>query len=144
MRGASALEQTIGHPSPGRNRIGGLRLVAGLTVAPLIFAAQVIVSFAVAAQTCTAGKLPSPALIIINLVALLILLGALALSWANRQALSGSEGGSTQELHDKGDGRTRFLVEFGLWMSLIFAIASLVEFLGILFLGACAGFAPTL
>jgi hypothetical protein len=143
LRGPGALEKTVGHPSPARSKLARWRVVGGVLVAPLAFAAQILISYAVAAQGCGTGRLPSVALTITNLAALALLLCGLLLSWRNHRALRGEEGGSTSELHDRGDGRTRFLIQFGLWMSLLFAIAGLIEFLAILMLGTCVGYAPT-
>lgn len=143
MRGPRALEKTVGHPSPARSKLARWRVVGGLLIAPLAFAAQILVSYAVAARGCGTGRLPSVPLTIINLAALASLLCGLLLSWRSHCALRGEEGGSTTELHDKGDGRTRFLVQFGLWMSLLFAIAGMIEFLAIVSLGTCVGYAPT-
>ena len=143
MSDAGLLEKSVGHPSPARSHLRAWRVIGGVLIAPLAFATQIILSYAVAAQGCGTDRLPSIALTIINLVALVLLLIGLLLSWRNHRAVRGVEGGSTSELHDKGDGRTRFLIQFGFWMSLLFSVAGGVEFSAILLLGTCVGYAPT-
>lgn len=120
--------------------IGPLRLWGGLLIAPLAFATQVIVSYALAADSCTVGRTPRVALVTTNLAALLLIGASLVLSLANARALKGANGA---RLHEVGEGRTRFLVEFGLWMALLFAAATLIQLSAVFLLDICVGFAPS-
>jgi len=120
--------------------IGPVRLWGGLLIAPLAFATQVIASYVTAADNCAVGRPPRVALVAVNLAALLCITAGLILSLANARAVKGVGGA---QLHDVGEGRTRFLVEFGLWMALLFAAAMLIQLSAVFLLYICVGFAPS-
>jgi hypothetical protein len=120
--------------------IGPLRLWSGLLIAPLAFATQVIASYATAADSCAVGRAPRVALVGVNVAALLLIGASLVLSLANARAVKGAGG---IQLHEVGEGRTRFLVEFGLWMALLFAAATLIQLSAVFLLDICVGFAPS-
>lgn len=144
MSDSRLLEEKVDHPSPNREKVAGWRVFSALVVPPLTYSTQVIVSFGVASEKCTGGAAVLPALLIVNLAGIAILFLILGLSILNARLVAGEDNATSKEFHDQGDGRTSFLVQFGLLMSAIFAVASLVEFLAIIFLGTCAGYSPSL
>ena len=143
MSDPAALEEKVGHPAPDRHKLAPWRQFLPLILPPLLFSAQIIVSFTAADSACTKGYPPALSLLIFNAVVLASLAGVLLLSWRNGRIVRDESGSGLKELHDRGDGRTAFLVQFGLSMSALFVVASLIELGAILFLGTCVGFAPS-
>lgn len=143
MSEPAVLDEKVGHPSPERHKLSLVRQIGALVLPPLLFSGQIIVSFTAADSACTKGLLPAATLLIFNLVILAILLALVLLSWSNVRLVGNERGSGLRDLHDRGDGRTAFLTQFGLSMSALFAVASLVELVAILFLGAYTGFAPS-
>jgi hypothetical protein len=143
MSEPAVLEQKVGHPSPGRFKLGSWRVFVPLVVPPIIFSAQIITSFTVADSACTRSLLPLPALVLFNLTAFTLLLAVMVLSLANRRAVGNENSASLKDLHDRGDGRTAFLVQFGLSMSALFVAVSLMQLTAIALLDTCVGFAPS-
>ncbi len=143
MSEPEVLERKVGHPSPGRFKLGTLRVFTPLVVSPAVFASQVIASFAVADGACTRSLLPVRALIMFNLASLGLLVLLLLLSLANRRAVGNEQSATIKDLHDRGYGRTAFLVHFGLSMSMLFVVVSLIQLTAVALLGTCVGFAPS-
>ncbi|WP_114226956.1 MULTISPECIES: hypothetical protein [Sphingomonas] len=144
MSDPATLDEKVGHPSPERHKLAPWRQLISLLSPPLLFSGQILASFTTADSACTRDLAPGPALLIFNLLILAALVGVLVLSWCNAAAVRRERRSGLQELHDLGDGRTAFLTQFGFTMSALFAIASLVELVAILVLGACVGSAPSL
>lgn len=143
MSDPAVLEQKVGHPSPGRFKLGVWRVFMPLVVSPVIFSAQVIGSFTVADSACTRSLFPLPALILFNLAAFALLLSLLLLSLVNHRSVGNENSANLKELHDLGDGRTAFLVQFGLSMNALYVAVSLIQLTAIALLGTCVGFAPS-
>lgn len=143
MSEPAVLEQKVGHPAPGRFKIGRWRIFVPLTVPPIIFAAQVIGNFTVADSACTRSILPLPALIAFNLVAFVLLTSLTLLSIGNRRRVGNENSATLEDLHDRGDGRTAFLVQFAFSMTALFVAVSLIQLTAIALLGTCVGFAPS-
>jgi hypothetical protein len=58
---------------------------------------------------------------------------------ANRPAVGNEKSANLADLHDRGDGRTVFLVQFGLSMSALFVTVSIIQLTAIALLGKCSG-----
>lgn len=143
MSDPAVLERKVGHPSPGRSKVRIWRVFAPLVVPPIIFSAQVIASFTTADSACTQSLLPMRALVMFNLAVFALLVLVMFLSLANRRAVANESSANVKDLHDRGDGRTAFLVEFGLSMSALFVGVSMIQLTAIALLGTCVGFAPS-
>lgn len=143
MSEPAVLEQKVGHPSPGRLRLGMWRVFVPLILSPVIFATQVIASFTTADSACTRSLAPIPALVLFNLAAFALLILVMFLSLANRHVVGNESSKDLKDLHDRGDGRTAFLVQFGLSTSILFVGVSLIQLTAIALLGTCVGFAPS-
>ncbi len=143
MSEPAVLEQKVGHPSPGRLKLGRWRVFVPLVLSPVIFATQVVVSFTTADSACTRSLAPMPALVVFNLAALALLILVMILSLANRRVVGNESSEDLKDLHDRGHGRTAFLVQFGLSTSILFVCVSLIQLTAIALLGTCVGFAPS-
>lgn len=143
MSQAGQLEEKVGHPSPARGKVAPWRLFGVLSIPPVLFSLQIIASFGIASNACVRDRLPQTALIIFNVVCIIILTATFLVALADARTVSGEATRDVKELHDEGRGRVSFMVQFGLLMSAMFAIASVVELLAILILGTCTGFAPS-
>ncbi|WP_341632094.1 hypothetical protein [Sphingomonas agri] len=84
-----------------------------------------------------------PALVVFNLAALALLILVMILSLANRRVVGNESSEDLKDLHDRGHGRTAFLVQFGLSTSILFVCVSLIQLTAIALLGTCVGFAPS-
>lgn len=141
MTGLHPLARAVSHPSPARGVLPRWRAIAGVTLGPGAFSVQVVASYVVAANRCSAGGAPDFWLVAINLVALALVMTGLGVAIVNFRATRGEKSGDHQALQEVGEGRTRFLAYCGLCASAIFCLAVIVQLTAILTLSACLGIA---
>ena len=129
----------IGHPAPHRGRLRLGLLVLGLIVAPLAWGVQMLVIYAFASHLCLAQPpgwlhwlLP-----VANVVGLAAALSGVALSYTHlkktRQEHENQRGG----VMDAGEGRTRFLAIWGIWLGILFSLAIAFNTLSFFWEGLC-------
>lgn len=130
----------IGHPAPDRGRVGIGALMLCLLAAPALWGLQHLMLYAFASHYCApqAGVswihwlLPA-----VNLAALLGAGLALALAVRNlrhaRQEYDEGAGGMT----DAGEGRTRFLSIWGIWLGGTFMLAIAFSTIVLFWIGLC-------
>ena len=103
---------------------------------------QVVLSYALAADTCARGATQA-GIAAVNLAALAAIATGLAISIGNYRRTRDEGEGSHREVQSSGDGRSRFLAYFGLCASGVFGLAVLVQLASILVIHRCLGL-PTL
>ena len=130
----------IGHPAPDRGRVGLGALMLCLLAAPVLWSLQLIVLYAFASHYCSAHGsagwvhwlLPA-----VNLTALVGAGLALVLSVRNlrrtRREYDEGLGGMT----DAGEGRTRFLSIWGIWLGVVFMLAIAFNTVSVFWVGLC-------
>ncbi|QGN54130.1 hypothetical protein [Novosphingobium sp. Gsoil 351] len=137
------LISAVSHPAPLKGTLPRWRIVLGLVLAPGAFAAQVIVSYALAAISCDGGGASRPIITGVNLLALVVIATGLIVSAGNFRRTRGEGKGGHRKVQSEGDGRTRFLAYFGLCASIVFALAVIVQLTSLIILHRCLGL-PTL
>lgn len=145
--GAAALP---GHPAPHRERVGLGALLFGACAAPLAWAAQLNLNYALASHACfpsdvsRTGVLPGwdgfrVELVVVNLVALAIALVATAISWRSWRIARHERENRAEHLLEAGEGRTRFFAACGLLSGPGFACAILFNSVALITVPPCAG-----
>lgn len=123
----------IGHPAPLRDRVSGTAMGSSLLAGPMLWLVQLLTGFAFSSYLCFPNmpRLPDasapswigPLLTAINLLALaataLSIVEALGLLRRTRSEHEDKPGG----LIDAGEGRTRFLAVWALFIAGLFLVA---------------------
>lgn len=121
------------HPAPHRRNAGLFSLGFGLAAAPLAWAAQSIIGYALSSYGCFVGPTPRPVplfvetwsiLLALNVAALIIAVLGGAIAYRNWRATREEQGGGSEHLVEIGEGRTRFVAMCGILSSLGFLIAT--------------------
>jgi len=139
MTGRSA-SFDIGHPAPHRGRIRLVLLALGLVGAPLAWGIQMLVIYAFASQLCLAEQPPSWLhwlLPIANVVGFAAALSATALSYTHLKATRGEREDQRGDIMDAGEGRTRFLAIWGIWLGALFSLAIAFNTISFFWEGLC-------
>ncbi|HET7838023.1 MAG TPA: hypothetical protein VFL43_19555 [Variovorax sp.] len=135
--------------NPSRDRRSGpgtLRLFAGLVVAPLAWALQMLIGYGLAAHACYPGDvaLESPLwtdlrAIVGTLSAALwvLLLAGCAIAWWNWKTTRPHSDAGADKIIQSGAGRPRFMALCGVMVSGLFAIVLLFTSMGILWVPSC-------
>jgi hypothetical protein len=146
-----AREQTqelqVGHPESERGRVSKSTLLIDFSLGAFAWVLQFTVLAAFYGQACPAGDGPATgvapggwqvtASLVVNAVAILVALAALAMSMRNL-ARSGKTSGH-HELLDVGEGRSHFLSIWGVFANLLFLIAIGVNSITVFGSGMCNG-----
>ncbi len=101
-------------------------MIGGVTLAPIAFSLQVMLSYTLAADTAQ-GVPPQAGIAAVNLAALAAIANGLAISIGNFRATRDEKEGGHREVQASGEGRTRFLAYCGLCASAIFGLAVIVQ-----------------
>lgn len=121
----------VEHPAPHRGMVSDAVLFSALLAAPLAWAAQLLLNYALAANACFPRQAPGAAprwewlhagLLGVNLAALAIAIAATFVSAAMWRRTSGEAHGGHDQLIDVGQGRTRFFAIWGVWSGVWFII----------------------
>lgn len=140
MSALHPLTQEVAHPSPGKKRISPITLWSGLLLAPLAFSVQVICSYPVASDLCARGGSPLAWLIAINVATVLVAAAGVIAAWISWRHTRAEKAGGAEATAERGDGRTRFLAQFGMISSALLLFAVLMQLTSLVFFGPCSGF----
>jgi hypothetical protein len=130
----------IGHPAPDRGRVALSLLMLGLFGAPAVWSLQLLLVYSFSSNGCLPGTagygwlewlLP-----LVNLAALLLAGLAMLVAYRNLRRTGREHGGSGGVL-DAGEGRTRFLSIWGIWMGVVFMLAIAFNTLAVFWGGLC-------
>jgi hypothetical protein len=137
---------STGHPAPQRDKVSLLALGFGLAAAPLAWAAQTIIGYALSSHACFPGDSPRSMplfagagqfAITINLIAIAIAVLAAATAYRSWRATRDEDDGRLRHLVEIGEGRTRFLALCGMLTSVGFLVAMIFASLAILLVPLC-------
>lgn len=135
------LQQTKSGAGPGV-----VRLFAGMVIAPLAWALQMLIGYGLAAHACYPREVALPAplwpqlRVIVGGVSIglwLLLLVGCAIAWANWKATRPHSDATPGAIIQSGDGRPRFMALCGVVVSALFAIVLLFTSIGILWVPSC-------
>ena len=136
----------IGHPAPDRGRVGLGLLMLCLFAPPALWSLQHLVLYGFASHYCglepgvAAGASPGWLQWLLPVVNLTALLGAglaLILSFRiQRRTRREFEG---RGMMDAGEGRTRFLAIWGIWLGVLFMLAIAFNTISVFWTRLCTG-----
>jgi hypothetical protein len=137
----------IGHPAPQRHDIALGATLFALGAAPGAWLIQLLVGFAATSYFCDPGQahpivtqVPgwlAPVVSIVNLLALVIALAGLATGFLLYRRIAHEQEQPSGGLIDVGEGRTRFLVTFGMFSSAAFGIGILANSFSLFVMPLC-------
>jgi hypothetical protein len=142
-------DQTISpdtHPAPHRRNASFFSLGFGLGAAPLAWAGQSIVGYALSSYACFPGPTPRgvplftetrPILLALNVAAIILAVLGGAIAYRNWSATRGEKAGGLEHLVEIGEGRTRFLAMCGILSSVGFLVATIFSLLAIVLAPLC-------
>jgi hypothetical protein len=132
--------------SPDSHVPGVARLFAGMVLAPLAWALEVLIGYSLAAHACypTDVALAAPTWSNLRAVVegvsialwLLLFVGA-AIAWSNWKATRPQSNVEPHRIVQSGDGRPRFMALCGVVVSGLFAVVLLFTSVGILWVPSC-------
>jgi hypothetical protein len=124
------------HPSPQRQNVDVRLLLGGLAAGPAGWIVQLVVSYAVSSNACSAARAQefssgsafhheTGALLAVNLLCLLLVVVGGLISYRNWRSTRGETGGDAESALTIGEGRTRFIALCGILSAGAFAIGIL-------------------
>lgn len=137
------------HPAPHRDRVSLAALFFGLFAAPVFWAGNLMICYALAAHACYPGPDPLgqtirgfgfvwPLTIALHLATLAVCVAAGVVAYVNWRATGRETEGHVHHLMEKGEGRTRYLSLIGMCFSGLFFGATLISILIFAFEFPCA------
>ena len=121
------------HPAPERRKANLGSLAFSLAAPPLAWSGQSIAGYAISSRACYPGDSPltmplfagvEQLLLALNIAALLVGVVGIAIAYQSWAATRREFGGRSQELIERGEGRTRFLAMCGLLVGAGFVVAT--------------------
>jgi hypothetical protein len=132
----------IGHPAPHRDRISIGLLMLGVLGAPLAWTLQFLLLYGFASELCRVDQAPPSwahwLLPFVNLAGLAGAALVLGLSFAHLRATRGEHDDQVGGMIDAGEGRTRFLAIWGIWIGILFMLAIAFNTISVFWRGLCA------
>ncbi len=135
----------IGHPAPDRGNVSGWTLLFALGGGAFAWSAQIAINSAIAGAACAMGAglshdIAAPdwaqmLTAIVNLLAMLVALGALALSYMAMRRTQHRAGRAG--VIDAGEGRTRFMAIWGIFAGILFTLAIGFNTISVFWRGLC-------
>jgi hypothetical protein len=132
---------------PVDTRVPGVaRLFAGMVLAPLAWALEILVGYALAAHACypAVAALATPtwsglrAVVDgVSIALWLLLFAGAAIAWSNWKATRPQSNVEPHRIIQSGDGRPRFMALCGVVVSGLFAVVLLFTSVGILWVPSC-------
>lgn len=137
------------HPGRHRHRIGVVALFFGLFAAPIAWAGNLMVTYALATHACYPDAEPLrqvvsgfgfawPVILVCYLLALAICAAAGVVSFRNWRITGREVEGHIHHLIEKGEGRTRYLSIIGMAYSILFFAAVLFGAIVLAIVPLCA------
>jgi hypothetical protein len=141
---------THSHPAPHRHRVSTTLMTFAVTGAGGAWLIQLIFDYGLAAHRCypadepvlapdVPGSWTHPALLALNLVAILMAIAASAAARSIWHRTKDEHGGSAHRLLTAGEGRTRFLAMCGQLAGIGFLIAILFDTVALYMVPRCFG-----
>lgn len=137
----------IGHPAPGRHRIGAFRLAFAFSLAPLIWIIQLAAISSIAGLACldvegaattrSAFGWADSAIVATNLGALLLALGGVALSIVNLRETWRAADAPRGGVLGAGEGRAHWMAIGGFFAALLFMVAIAFNTVAVFWPGLC-------
>ena len=147
MTSSRGAEFEVGHPAPDRGRIGLGLLMFALFGAPVAWIVQLVAGSSIAGMACLSKSMAvetstldwgGPAMIGVNIAALVVAFLALAASLAILRRTGGESEGGHDSVMDAGEGRSRYMGVWSIWTSLLFILAIAFNSISIFWSGLCA------
>jgi len=140
----------VGHPAPDRGRVNEWLLAFALFGAAMAWSLQLAAGASLGGIVCGAGDGPDRIsladatsahglLTAINAGALVVALAAMWAAYTTLRHTGHLQDGSTADLLDAGEGRTRFLAIWAVFASLLFVLAVAFNTITVLWAGICQG-----
>jgi hypothetical protein len=132
-----------GHPAPARHRVSAIDLAAALCSAPAAWLAQLLFAFSATSYLCRAGDTSAtpgwlqPLLIALNLLALAVAAAALTRGLVLLRRTAHEHQSRSGGVLDAGEGRTRFLAVWSVFISIVFIVAILANSFSLLLVPLC-------
>ncbi len=137
------------HPGKHRERVSLTELFFGLFAAPIVWAGNLMVTYALGIHACYPGNRPVdqpvsgfgwvwPFLLACYLLSLAICAAAFVVSLRSWQVVGTESHGHWEQLTEVGEGRTRFLAICGMAFSMVFFSAVLFGLISVLIVPLCA------
>lgn len=138
----------IQHPAPHRKAVKGVVIAFAILAGPTAWALQLLANYGFASLVCFPAREPHMdlpprwnglplGLLIATLVALAVSVVAGVLGYRGWRRTQAEAGGGYRHLIEVGEGRTRFLASWGLWIGALFSVALLFDVVGILLVTSC-------
>jgi hypothetical protein len=137
----------IGHPAPGRHRVGAFRLAFTFSLAPLLWSVQIAAISSIAGLACldpargATIRSPlgwaEPAIIAINVGALVLALGGIALSAVNLRQTWRAAPAPRGGVLSAGEGRAHWMAIGGFFAALLFTAAIAFNTVSVFWQGLC-------
>ncbi|HET6390032.1 hypothetical protein [Hyphomicrobium sp.] len=126
------------HPAPHRGRASPFALWFAILAPPLAWSIRLMINTVIAGRNCKGAEVMAvhpagrvPLMLTIDLAAFIIAMAGCIIAFRCWQQTKAESGEDTRRLMHLGEGRTRFLALCGLLTSSLFAVAVLVDALGI-------------
>lgn len=137
------------HPSPHRERVGMIALFYGLFIAPVVWAGNLMITYALATHACYPGHDPLvrvapgfdfawPLILALFLLTLILCASGFAVSLRNWNTSGTESKGHVHYLLDAGEGRTRYLSIIGMAYGVLFFALTVVGAIILAIVPLCA------
>ena len=137
------------HPARYRHRVGLVALFFGLFASPIVWAGNLMVTYALGIHACFPGRQPlsgpvqaigfvAPLILACYLIALCICVASFAVALRNWRITGSESEGHMDDLVEVGEGRTRFLGIIGMAFSVLFFAAVLFGLISLWIVPVCA------
>ena len=140
-------EFDVGHPAPDRAQVSLGLLMFGIFGAPAAWMLQLVAGASIGGLVCLGphgtalatarADWANPAMIAINLAALLIAAVALAASFRTLHQTGSGYAEGHDSVMEAGEGRSRYMAIWGVWTSLLFIFAIAFNTIAVFWSGLC-------
>ncbi len=134
------------HPAPARGKVSLWSLFFSLAAPPLAWSFQSIAGYGISSEACYPGDTPRTVpifsgmwdlLLILNVAAIVIGVIAISVAYRNWNTTRGETDGDSQNLIERGEGRTRFIAMWGLLLGSGFVLATVFSSVALLISPQC-------
>lgn len=133
------------HPAPHRDKISLVVVLYGLFAAPIVWAGDLMIDYALVGHACYPGDQPLghptvgfvwPVVLVCHLIALAVIASGAAASYRSWR-VTGPPQGHSHHLIEKGEGRDRYLGIVGMGFSAMFFLITAIETLSLAVVPLC-------